>query len=443
MAKELAAVPTPAASTYPPRTPTPSQTPQGPAAAPSVITPVPDGGREAWLVVFGAMVSMIHTWGLVNSFGVFQTYYETQLLVDSSSSDISWIGSVQAALLMMGGLFAGPLSDAGYFREQVLAGTFLICFGMFMTSLCTRYYQVLLAQGVCVGLGCAVLFLPSAAILSQWFARRRALALGVQSVGSPVAGIVLPIIFGRLQPVIGFGWTTRVIAFILLGLSVPPIVFMKPRVPRSAHRRAFLDSTYFSDLPMLLFSAAAFFAFVGLYVPFFYLQLYSIEFRLSSGEFSPYFVTLLNVGSIFGRLIPNYIAVYVESPTILLVMLAASAALAFAWLSISNFGGLVAFALLYGAFSGGVVSMIPSAIVPYCPTLSRLGTRMGMNFTIAGVSVLIGTPIGGAILSHGGKSAWKGLIAYSGAVLATGAIFLVISYWLFQRRVGPSLLESK
>lgn len=444
MNKEQVAVSTPAVPTDPPRTFTSPQTSRAPEApkAPGVATPVPDGGREAWLVVFGAMVSMVHTWGLVNSFGVFQTYYETQLLADSSSSDISWIGSVQAGLLMMGGLCAGPLADAGYFRELVLAGTFLICFGMFMTSLCTRYYQVLLAQGVCVGLGCAVLFLPSAAILSQWFARRRALALGVQSVGSPIAGIVLPIIFGRLEPVIGFGWTTRVIAFILLGLSIPPIVFLKPRVPRSAQRRAFFDSTFFQDLPILLFTAAAFFSFIGVYVPFFYLQLYSISFRLSSDEFSPYFVTLLNAGSIFGRLIPNYLAVYVESTTVLICMLVASAALALAWLGISTFGGLVAFALLYGAFSGGVVSMLPSAIVTYCPDLGRLGTRMGMIYTATGVSVLIGTPIGGAILSHGGESTWKGIIAYSGATLAVSAMLFIISYWLLRRKGGKNIIEE-
>ena len=437
MVKEQVVVPTSAVSPDPPRAPSPPPPPQAPAA------PVPDGGWEAWLVVFGAMVSMVHTWGLISSFGVFQTYYETQLLAGRSSSDISWIGSVQAALMLRGGLFVGPLADAGFFRELVLAGTFLICFGMFMTSLCTRYYQVLLAQGVCVGLGCAALFLPSVAILSQWFARRRALALGVQSVGSPVAGIVLPIIFGRLQPTIGFGWTTRVIAFILAGLSISPVVFVKPRVPRSAHTRAFYDSTYFKDLPMLLFSAASFFSFLGLYVPFFYLQLYGISYRVSSDEFSPYFVTLLNVGSICGRLVTNYIAVFVEAPTVLIFVLVISAALALAWLGISNFGGLVAFALLYGAFSGGGVTMLPSAVVPYCPDPSRLGTRMGMNFMGAGVSVLIGTPIGGAILRHGGKSAWKGIIAYTGVMIAMGAILFTISYWLLRRRVGMGLPESK
>jgi hypothetical protein len=33
----------------------------------------PDGGLEAWLVVLGSMVVLIHTWGLANSFGIFQT----------------------------------------------------------------------------------------------------------------------------------------------------------------------------------------------------------------------------------------------------------------------------------------------------------------------------------------------------------------------------------
>lgn len=167
---------------------------------------------------------MLASWGLINSFGVYQTYYETDLLRSSTSSDISWIGSLQGALLNMGGLVSGPLFDAGHFRALTISGSALVVLGLFMTSLCETYWQVLLAQGVAVGVGCGLLFLPSAAILSQYFARRRALALGLQSSGSPVGGIVFSILFSRLQPRIGFGWATRVLAFILLGLLVVPLV---------------------------------------------------------------------------------------------------------------------------------------------------------------------------------------------------------------------------
>ncbi|KAH8682673.1 major facilitator superfamily domain-containing protein [Xylariales sp. PMI_506] len=399
---------------------------------------VPDGGREAWLVVFGSTIVLVHTWGLINSFGVFQTYYETELLSSRSSSDISWIGSLQGALLMMGGIVSGPLYDAGYFRHLLITGNFFVVFGMFMTSLCTEYYQVLLAQGICVGLGCAIMFLPCAALISQWFSHRRAIALGVQSVGSPIAGIVLPIIFGRLQPKIGFAWTTRVISFILLGLSLIPMIFMKTRLPPVSHKRSFIDKTVFKDVPFLLFVFASFFAFLGLYVAFFYVQLYSITFNVASPEFSPYFVTILNAGSVIGRLGPNYAADFFDSYNVLLATTFSAAVLAIAWVGIRSFAGLVVFSILYGAFSGGVVSVTPSAIVPYCPDMSRLGTRMGMCFSLAGISVLVGTPIGGAILADGSEEAWKGIILYSGATLLIASILLLASIMLHRKRLAKA-----
>src|SRR4051794_105852 len=91
-----------------------TEKPAPPTASPAVGAP-PDGGWTAWLVVLGAFVVTVHTYGLVNSFGVFQTYYETDLLLGRSSSDISWIGSLQGALLTMFGIVSGPLYDQGYF----------------------------------------------------------------------------------------------------------------------------------------------------------------------------------------------------------------------------------------------------------------------------------------------------------------------------------------
>ena len=83
--------------------------------------------------------------GLSNSFGVFQTYYEQKL--PQSPSEISWIGSLQALLLMGVGILVGPAYDAGFFTELVLAGTVLVPFGFMMTSLAYKYWEILLAQG--------------------------------------------------------------------------------------------------------------------------------------------------------------------------------------------------------------------------------------------------------------------------------------------------------
>ncbi|KAI1077687.1 MFS general substrate transporter [Whalleya microplaca] len=425
--------------------PDPGQAAAGAGATPAP-SPVPDGGLDAWLQVLGAFAVMVNTWGLVNSFGVFQTYYETELLRSSTASAISWIGSLQGALLMLGGLVSGPLFDRGYFRALTGGGLFLVVFGLFMTSLCgeDKYWQVLLAHGVCVGVGCGLLFLPSAAILSQYFARRRALALGVQSAGSPLAGIVFPLVFGSLQPRLGFGWATRVIAFIMLALSALPFIFMRPRLPLPPphHGRAFFDASALREPPFLAFGAAGLGAFLGLYVPFFYLPLWALRHGVAGFPVA-YFVTLLNAGSVAGRLLPNLAADYVGAMPMLAATTLGAAALALAWLGIRDMGGAVAFAVLFGFFNGGVTSLPPSAVVALTPDLGRLGTRMGMVFAFMGLAVLVGTPIAGAILGGGeGEGAWDGLVAFSGGTLFLGAVGFAGSLVLLrmrERRVGKGL----
>ena len=302
------------------------------AAGPADPDVPPDGGLEAWLQVLGSAVILVATWGLINSFGIFQAFYETTLLKDRSPSDISWIGSIQAALLLFTGVISGPLYDAGHFRLLVRVGLLMIVFGMFMTSLCTEYYHFLLAQGFCVGLGMGIIFLPSAAILSQYFLRHRALVLGLASAGSPVAGILFPIIFSNLEPRIGFGWTTRIMAFIILALSVVPIVFMHTRLPPTRGRKqAMFDATAVRDLPYVTFAAAGFFSFLTLYVPFFYVVLWAHTHHVSSPEWAPYLVTFLNAGSFFGRIIPNALADRYGALNVMCVCMIASSAIGYAW----------------------------------------------------------------------------------------------------------------
>lgn len=408
---------------------------------PSVTTPgpIPDGGLQAWLQVLGSWVTLVATWGLVNAFGVFQAYYETTLLASSTSSSISWIGSLQAGLMLLVGVVTGPLYDAGHFRQLLVSGLFLIVLGQFMTSLATTYWHILLAQGICVGVGMGLTFLPSTAILAQYFTTRRALALGLASTGSPVAGIVFPIIFSSLEPRVGFGWATRVIAFVLLALSAVPVAFMKTRVPPSGRKRALIDTDALRDPAFVLFVAASFFMFLCLYTAFFYIQLFDELHGLSSSQFAPYTVTLLNVGSVFGRLIPNYLADRVGSVNMCLLCAVASAVLSYGWLGVHNLGGLVVFALLYGGFSGGIVSVTPSAVMTMSPDISRVGTRMGMTFMLTGVSILLGTPIAGWILGGYSEKEWQGVIGYSAAGLTVGTFLYVASRVVLYRRTGEKV----
>jgi hypothetical protein len=110
------------------------------------IQQIPNGGLQAWLQVLGSFVLFHNTWGVTNAFGVFQTFYVNSGYIQSSPSDISIIGAIQAFCLLGFGLFTGPLFDKGYFYHLLAAGSFLTCFGVMMTSLCKEYWQVLLAR---------------------------------------------------------------------------------------------------------------------------------------------------------------------------------------------------------------------------------------------------------------------------------------------------------
>lgn len=119
-------------------------------------------------------------------YGVFQTYYQSNLLHLESASRISWIGSIQAFLIFLGGTVAGPFFDLGYLKLLLGVGTFSTVFGMMMTSLCKTYWQFVLAQGLTVGIGFGCLFLPSVAIVSQYFTIKKSLAFGIVSAGGSI-----------------------------------------------------------------------------------------------------------------------------------------------------------------------------------------------------------------------------------------------------------------
>ena len=118
-------------------------------------------------------------------YGVYQTYY-TSSLPSSSPSAISWIGSLQAFLLFLVGSLVGPVYDAGYGRSLLVVGAFLSVFGLFMTSICKQYWQVLLSQGIVAGAGFGCLSLPGVTVVSQYFNTKKAFATGIASLGSSI-----------------------------------------------------------------------------------------------------------------------------------------------------------------------------------------------------------------------------------------------------------------
>lgn len=161
---------------------------------------------------------------------------------------------------------------------------------------------------------------------------------------------------------------------------------MKVRV-RPAQKRALIQLSAFTEPPFTLFTIGMFFGFMGLYFPFFYTQSYAISTGIMEQSLANYLFAILNAASIFGRILPNFIADRVGALNVLLPCTLAASILAFSWLAIDSSAGLIIFCVFYGFFSGAFVSLPPTVLVLLTSDMRFFGTRMGMNFAVGGLGI--------------------------------------------------------
>jgi MFS family permease len=234
----------------------------------------PDGGLEAWLVVLGGWCCLFVSFGWINCIGVFQEYYQENLLRGYSSSTVSWIPSLELFMMFFGGPFFGKAFDSFGPRGLLAAGTVLHVLGLMMTSLSTKYYQFLLAQGVCSALGASAIFFAAMSSTGTWFFKKRATAFGTIASGSSLGGVIFPIMVSKLIPKIGFPWTMRAAAFMILGMCAVANLTVKSRL---TPRRKKVDVMEFirplKEPAFAITCAGAFLFFFGTFLPFNYVIL--------------------------------------------------------------------------------------------------------------------------------------------------------------------------
>ncbi|OCK76328.1 putative monocarboxylate permease [Lepidopterella palustris CBS 459.81] len=404
-----------------------------PVAQPATPQPPPNGGLKAWLAVLGGFFFVLNSWGMANSFGVFQTYYATTMLPTSTPSAISWIGSIQAFLLLFVGVLCGRALDAGHYNVIFAVGTFFEVFGMMMTSLGTKYYQIFLAQGVCVGVGSGLIFTSGVSIVATYFTTRRAFAMGLVSSGSSVGGIIYPIAVRQIINHTGFGWATRAMAFIMLGSLLLGFVLLRPRLP-PRKSGPFFDLESFKDPAYTSFVIGLALAFMAYFIPFFYIE--SFALRIGTSEhLSFYILAIMNAAGTLGRIVPNFIADRVGNLNVIIPITYISGLIVLLWLTVHHTGNLITISIMYSFFSGGLTNSAPAVVGLLSPELNMIGTRVGMMLTICSLGTLIGAPVAGAILKSqsptdargiidSDRANYDGVFIFSGIGLLVGAVFM-------------------
>ncbi|KAL4786884.1 major facilitator superfamily domain-containing protein [Aspergillus varians] len=415
------------------------------SAAPA---PPEEGGVWGWVQVFGTLFILFNIWGLAFAFGSFQSFYVLDFLPSVSTSAISWIGTIQSWLLIIGGLISGPLFDLGYYRTMIIAGSFLSVFGVMMLSLASNYDEIFLSQGVCAGLGFGLLYIPSLTLVSRSFVRKRALALGVATAGAPLGGVIYTLMFEQLLPQVGFPWTVRIMGFLMLVLFVAAGFMLlwnaeDPAQVSAARRRRLFDVRALKDLPFWNFTIANFFLYLGYMTPFYYIPIYAETKLGTSRSMGLYILIISQASSIIGRVVTTVVAHHYGAMIPWIFCGLASGTLCMAWISATSLVRFILFAAFYGGISGALVPLPPSVFPHICPDPTALGAWLGMAQSLSSFATLIGTPIAGALADLGSSGSdnlnfvnvqlWCGILMVSGALQLLGLWFLL---WKLRDKKG-------
>ena len=91
----------------------------------------------------------------------------------------------------LGGVMMGRLADRFGVMVPVMLGAVFLGTGFIVAGASGSLWQFSLAQGVLMGfLGCSATFAPLVADTSQWFSRRRGIAIAICMSGNYLAGAV-------------------------------------------------------------------------------------------------------------------------------------------------------------------------------------------------------------------------------------------------------------
>lgn len=411
--------------------------------------PKVDGGFRAWVQVVGSFLIFFNIWGITLGFGAFQAYYQITYLPNTSASAISWIGTTSNFLLIFGGILSGPLFDLGYFRSMLLAGALINTVSIFLLSVSTQYYQVLLTQGILVGLGTSLLYMPGLALIGRSFDKHRSAAMAAATCGAPIGGIVFTLVFEQLITRMSFGATVRVCGYIILAcylVSFPLLLWGVHNLGgislgNSEGRRQLVDARAFLELPFVLYTASNFLVFFGYLVPFFFMSTYGQVALGMSQSAANSTIIIAQATSIVGRLIAGWSAARVGNMVLWAVCALASGVICIGWIGARTPASFYAIVALYGFASGPLISLPPSAFATVCPDTRVFGTRLGMASAIGAFASLIGSPIAGALTSTAAGSAnFEGLQLFAGICQAAGGFALIFLSVMLIKRAGNKFI---
>src|SRR5882724_6357130 len=184
-----------------------------------------------YVILALCFANMIVMRGVNGAFGV---YYLALLDEFSwSRSDGATVASANFFVYAIASPLVGLAFDRFGPRLLMPFGALLVGVGLVISSFASSLWELYVSYGIITALGQGALsFVGHNALISFWFVRRRATAIGIASMGQGVGALVMVPLTQLLIDQVGWRWTYVVTGSLLLLVLVPANALFQRRAPQ-------------------------------------------------------------------------------------------------------------------------------------------------------------------------------------------------------------------
>jgi len=338
-----------------------------------------------------------------------------------------------------GSIAMGRLADRFGIMKPLMGGTVVMSAGFVAAAFAPNYWTFLAAQAVLIGmLGCSPTFGPLVADVSQWFHRRRGIAIAIAASGNYLTAAIWPPLLHQLVVAIGWRNAYLVVAGICLATMLPLSLLLKQRPvlddrPSPASSRAGTGQPLKapSYLQVLLVFAGLSCC-IAMAMPQVHIIAYCGDLGYGPARGAEMLAVMLACG-VVSRIASGAIADRIGGAATMLLGSTFQCLALFAYLPFDGLVSLYLVSAIFGLSQGGIVPSYALIIRDYFPARGA-GIRISMVITATVLGMAIGGWMSGKIFDLTGS--------YQAAFLNGIAFNLVnmgIAVWLLllSRRQRP------
>lgn len=234
----------------------------------------------------------------------------------------------------------------------MLLGCICLPGGFIAASFASCVWHLYLSQGILVGIGVGLIYIPATAVIPQWFSQRRSLANGICSAGSGIGGLIMCFATGAMLDQVGVAWSLRITAVVVFFVNLAATLLVRSRNHTVQPAQRIFDwrlMSFYQVNLLLLWSFTIMFGYITL---MFSLPDYALTIGRSSAD-SSIVAAILNLGTAVGRPLIGLASDRFGRVEVSAVLTLVCALLIFVmWLPTLNYGTLLAFAFISGGILG-------------------------------------------------------------------------------------------